>query len=80
MSALKDMGEAIERAIEECHVSDVLSMLASALVGLTVELVRRQGEDTNKPITIDGEAVRAITIHPPKRTDDIQAAKGETNE
>lgn len=78
MKALKDMGEAIELAIQECPASDVLSILASALVGLTVELVLRQKGDTDELITIDGVAQRAITIHPPKRTDAIQASKGGT--
>lgn len=66
MKALKYMGDAIERAIGECPAYDVLSILASAFVGLTVELVRRQGEDTDKPITINGGAQRDLTIHPPK--------------
>ena len=64
--ALENLGAAIERALDECSVSDVLSILTGSLVGLVVELVRRQGEDINKPITLDGGNQRDITISPPK--------------
>lgn len=66
MSALKALGKAIEQALDECPVSDVLSVLTGSLVGLTVELVRRQGEDINKAITLNGGDQRDITILPPK--------------
>lgn len=64
--ALENLGAAIERALDECPVSDVLSVLTGSLVGLAVELVRRQGEDINKSITLDGGDQRDITISPPK--------------
>ena len=64
--ALENLGAAIERALDECPVSEVLSILTGSLVGLTVELVRRQGEDINKPITLNGGDQRDITISPPK--------------
>lgn len=66
MSALNDLGTAIERALDECPVSDVLSVLTGSFVGLTIELVRRQGCETDKDITIDGGMERNITIHAPK--------------
>ena len=72
MSALKTLGDAIERALEECPVSDVLSILTGYLVGLTVELVRRQGEDTNKSITLSGGDQRDITIAPPQGAHNAQ--------
>ena len=67
---LVKMGEAIENALENCPINDVLSVLTGAFVGLVVELVRRNGQDTNKQITIDGGSTsRNITIHPPKNTE-----------
>lgn len=66
MSALEDLGDAIADALDECPADDVLSVLIGALVGLTVELVRRQGHDLSLPITVNGGAARDITIHAPK--------------
>lgn len=65
-SAIENLGAAIERALDEAPVSDVLSILTGAFVGLTVEVVRRQGHDVANAITVDGGAQRDITIHPPK--------------
>ncbi|ABM33484.1 hypothetical protein QRO08_12705 [Paracidovorax citrulli] len=67
MSALSDLGDAIERALDECPVSDVLSILIGAFVGVTVEMVRRQGEDPTKAITIDGGIQRDVTISETKK-------------
>jgi hypothetical protein len=64
--AIGDLGAAIERALDEAPVSDVLSILTSAFVGLTVELVRRHGHDVSHPINVDGGPNRDITIHAPK--------------
>jgi hypothetical protein len=66
MSALENIGKAIEQALDEEAVSDVLSVLTGAFVGLTVEVVRRQGHDINKEIKVDGGDQRDITIHAPK--------------
>jgi len=66
MSALERLGEAIEAALGEEEVGDVLSVLTGALVGLTVELCRRKGVDATLPITLDGGMQRNVTIHPPK--------------
>lgn len=76
MTALKDLAAAIERALDECPVSDVLSILTGSLVGLTVELVRRQGADINKSITLNGGDQRDITISPPKEAQRAAAQKG----
>lgn len=67
MGALEDMGKSIERALDECSTADVLGVLTGVFVGLAVELVRRQGHDTNEQIKIDGGNERDITIHSPKK-------------
>lgn len=60
------LGASIEQALNEAPVSDVLSILTGAFVGLTVELVRRKGHDLNLPIKVDGGPNRDITLHAPK--------------
>lgn len=62
MSALEDLGDAISDALDECSAADVLSVLICALVGLAVELVRRQGHDTTKSITLAGGEQRDVII------------------
>jgi hypothetical protein len=62
-TALGKLGAAIEHALDEAPVSDVLSILTGAFVGLTVELVRRQGHDVSQEIKVDGGHSRDITIH-----------------
>jgi hypothetical protein len=63
MSALEDLGNAVERALGEAPVSDVLTVLTGAFVALTVEVVRRGGHDSLKTITVDSKGQRDITIH-----------------
>jgi hypothetical protein len=63
---LKGINAAIARALAKDPVHEVLSLLIGHFVGLTVELVRRRGEDVTKIITINGGDQRDITIHPPK--------------
>ena len=63
---IEKLGAAIEQALDEAPVSDVLSVLTGAFVGLTVELVRREGHDANGEIKVDGGNQRDITIHAPK--------------
>ncbi len=63
---LDKLGDAIKQALDEAPVSDVLSILTGAFVGLTLEVVRRQGHDVNKEIKVDGGQRRDITIHAPK--------------
>jgi hypothetical protein len=66
MSAIDKIDEAIRQALAEAPVADVLAVLTGAFVGLTVELVRREGHDVNKEIKVDGGDQRDITIHAPK--------------
>ena len=70
MSALEDLGDAISDALDECPAADVLSVLTNALVGLAVELVRRQGHDATNSITLAGGEQRDVII---------SAAKGESS-
>lgn len=67
LTGVQRLGAAIERALGEAPASDVLSVLIGSFVGLTVELVRRQGHDLSLPIKVDGGPERDITIHAPKR-------------
>lgn len=62
MSALEGLGDAIADALDECPATDVLSVLTGALVGLAVELVRRQGLDATKSITLAGGEQRDVII------------------
>lgn len=71
VDAIDKLGAAIEQALEEAPVSDVLSILVAAFVGVTVEMVRREGEDVAKEIKIDGGAQRDVTIHAPKSAKEI---------
>lgn len=64
--SIYELGAAIERALDEEPALDVMSVLAGAFIGLTVELVRRQGHDVTKEIKVNGGQHRDITIHPPK--------------
>jgi hypothetical protein len=63
---LAKVEDAIERALEQAPVTDVLAVVTGAFVGLMVEVVRRRGLDTSKEINVDGGVNRDITIHPTK--------------
>ncbi|WP_175946713.1 hypothetical protein [Burkholderia pyrrocinia] len=65
-TAIDALGEAIDRALDDAPVTDVLAFVTGVFVGLTLELVRREGHDVNKEIRIDGVEQRDITIHAPK--------------
>ncbi|HEF4732692.1 hypothetical protein KTE71_30595 [Burkholderia multivorans] len=65
-AAIEALGEAIDRALDDAPVTDVLAFVTGVFVGLTLELVRREGHDVNKEIRIDGVEQRDITIHAPK--------------
>jgi hypothetical protein len=65
-TAIDRLGAAIEQALDDAPVADVLSVLTGAFVGLTVELVRRQGHDVDREIKVDGGSNRDITIHAKK--------------
>lgn len=66
MSALTEMAKSIERALDECPASDVLTVITGIFVGLSEELVRRQGFDASEQIFINGGDQRDITIHAKK--------------
>lgn len=66
-SPLEKLGDAIQAALSEAPAADVLSILTGSMVGLVVELMRRQGLDSSQLINIDGGQSRDITIHPEKR-------------
>lgn len=66
MSALDNLANAITNALDEAPAADVLTVIAGAFVGLTVEMVRRAGHDVSKAITVDGGKQRDITIHASK--------------
>lgn len=68
-AAIEQLGRAIEEALDEAPLSDVLSILTSAFVGVTLAVCKQQGHDTNLPIKIDGGEQRDVTIHPPKEPD-----------
>lgn len=65
-AAIEALGEAIDRALDDAPVTDVLAFITGVFVGLTLELVRRKGHDVDKEIRIDGVEQRDITIHAPK--------------
>ncbi|HDR9756468.1 TPA: hypothetical protein ACK3Q6_001655 [Burkholderia cepacia] len=65
-AAIEALGEAIDRALDDAPVTDVLAFITGVFVGLTLELVRREGHDVDKEIRIDGVEQRDITIHAPK--------------
>lgn len=65
-SALDRLGDAIRQALAEAPVADVLSLLTGAFVGLTLEVIRREGHDADREIKVDGGPNRDITIHAPK--------------
>nr|WP_260400573.1 hypothetical protein [Paraburkholderia bannensis] len=64
--AIEKLGADVERALDEAPVADVLALLTGMFVGLTIELARRNGCDTDVEIKIDGGKQRDITIHAPK--------------
>ena len=63
---LEKLGAAIEQALEDAPIADVLSVLKGAFISITLELVRRQGHDADQPLMVDGGPNRDVTIHPPK--------------
>ncbi|NTZ82247.1 hypothetical protein FCJ61_04235 [Burkholderia metallica] len=65
-AAIEALGEATDRALDDAPVTDVLAFITGVFVGLTLELVRREGHDVDKEIRIDGVEQRDITIHAPK--------------
>ena len=68
MNDLKKLADAITAALRSCPTADVLSVLTGSFVSLTIELVRRSGNDADKEVKIDGGKMRDITIHALKNT------------
>jgi hypothetical protein len=64
--AIDALGEAISNAIRDADISDVLALLTGTFVGITLEIVRREGQDPSKEIKLDGGENRDITIHAAK--------------
>jgi hypothetical protein len=64
--AIDALGEAISNAIRDADIHDVLALLTGAFVGITMEIVRREGHDDSKAIKLDGGPNRDITIHEAK--------------
>lgn len=69
-SGVDALGAAIERALDDAPVSDVLSVITGTFVSLVAELTRRAGRDANEQIKVDGGAQRDITIHAAKVAND----------
>jgi hypothetical protein len=65
MNDIEKIHQAIDRALMTSPLSDVVCAITGEFVGLMVEIVRREGQDANKEIVLDG-GPRNITIHPPK--------------
>ncbi|GAQ30268.1 putative uncharacterized protein [Ralstonia sp. NT80] len=65
--ALEKLGAAVHAALDESPVAEVLGLITGVFVGLTVEVVRRQGHDVSMEIKVDGGPNRDITIHAPKQ-------------
>ena len=63
---LDNLRSAISRALQVAPAQDVLALITGSFVGLTCELIRRQGLEVNKEIKIEGGDQRDITIHAPK--------------
>ncbi len=79
MTPIEKLGQAISDSLDEAPAADVLTILTGAFVGLTVEMVRRQGHDIGKVITVDGGKERDITIHAPKGSEASPAVPERNN-
>lgn len=65
-AAIDKLGAAIAEAVSTADVQDVLALLTGSFVGLTLELLRREGHEPTGDILLDGGANRDITIHKAK--------------
>lgn len=64
MTPLEKLGAAIETALDECPIEDVMSVITGACVALVVAVTEQAGHDTNRDITISHpNNNRDITIH-----------------
>ena len=76
--AITARDEALDIALDECPVEEVLSFLMGNFVGLVVEVCRRNGgADENCEIKIEGGANRDVTIGPRKSAIARATGKGE---
>lgn len=53
-------------AMVQVSQKDALAIVTGSFVGLTLELLRRQGHTPDGDIRIDGGEQRDVTIHAPK--------------
>ena len=61
-----DFSAAFDRFLDEVGIADAMSVATGMFVSLVVGYLKHNGEDTSKPITINGGDQRDVTIHPPK--------------
>ena len=66
MSAAENFENALLRLVEE-DAQTALCLVTGAFVGLTLELIRRQGHEPVGDVLIDGGESRDITIHAAKK-------------
>ncbi len=66
MSAAENFENALVRLVEE-DAQTALCLVTGAFVGLTLELIRRQGHEPVGDVLIDGGECRDITIHAAKK-------------
>lgn len=72
-----DFIAAFDRFLDEVGIADAMSVATGMFVSLVVGYLKHKGEDTSKPITINGGDQRDVTIHPPKSAQrTAQAAQG----
>ena len=65
MNAAENFENALLRMVEE-DAQTALCLVTGAFVGLTLELIRRQGHEPVGDVLIDGGECRDITIHAAK--------------
>lgn len=61
-----DFLAAFDKYLDEVGITDALSTATSIFVSLVVSYTEHMGHDSSKPITINGDVNRDVTIHPPK--------------
>ena len=61
-----EFSAAFDRFLDEVGIADAMQVATGMFVSLVVGYLEHKGEDTNRPITIDGGDQRNVTIHPPK--------------
>lgn len=66
MSTIEDLATAIDRAIDDCPIDEVVSVITGAFVSMLIGIVRHKGGNPDQQIDIDGGENRNITIHPTK--------------